>query len=140
MSTLTADVPGTYEVDLIVSDGLLDSEPARVTVVATTAEGELVHALEYAVDLVNGLDPAVFKNRSLQKNMAKHIGQALGQIDKGEYDDAREKLEAVARQTDGCANDSEPDRNDWIQQCDAQDQIHPVLVHALGLMDEILGG
>jgi hypothetical protein len=140
MSTLTADVPGTYEVDLIVSDGLLDSEPARVTVVATTAEGDLVHALEYAVDLVNGLDPAVFKNRSLQKNMAKHIGQALGQIDKAQYDGAREKLEAVARQTDGCANDSEPDRNDWIQQCDAQDQIHPVLVHALGLVDEVLGG
>jgi F0F1-type ATP synthase epsilon subunit len=54
MSTLTADVPGTYEVDLIVSDGLLDSEPARVTVVATTAEGELVHALGLVDEILGG--------------------------------------------------------------------------------------
>jgi hypothetical protein len=140
MPTFTPDAPGTYEVDLIVSDGLLDSEPARVTVVATTAEGELVDALEYAVDVVNSLDPAVFKNRSLQKNMAKHIGQALGLVDKGKYADAGEKLEAIARKTDGCLSENEPDRNDWIQECGAQDEVHPVLLYALDLVNEILGG
>ena len=139
MPTFTPDLPGTYEVHLIVSDGLLDSDIASVSIVATTAEGELIDTLENAIDVVNGLDPAAFKNRILQKNMAKHIGQALADVDKGKFGAAREKLEAVLQKTDGCATDGSPDPNDWIEDCAAQAEVYPLIVDAIALVDEILG-
>ncbi len=117
----------------------VDSLSTFFIAVETTVEGELVGTLELAIDIVEDLDPAVFENKSLQKNMAKHIGQALRLVDKSKYYDAGDKLEAVLRKTDGCANDGEPDRNDWIQDCDAQDQVYPLLDHAIALVDEILG-
>ncbi len=137
--TFTPDLAGTYEIHLTVNDGLLDSETATVSVVATTAEGDLVEKLEQAIDAVNALDAAVFKNVSLQKNMAKHIGQALAHVDNGKFNAARDKLEAVLRKTDGCANGSSPDPNDWIVDCGAQSQVHPLIVQAIALIDEILG-
>ncbi|MFZ1862999.1 MAG: PKD domain-containing protein [Polyangiales bacterium] len=139
MPTFTPDIAGTYQMDLIVSDGIANSEVASVTVVATTAEGELVEALEAAIDVVNGLDPTTFKNKSLQKNMAKHIGQALAHVDNGKLNAARDKLEAVFQKTDGCANNASPDPNDWIDDCAAQSQVHPLIVQAIALIDEILG-
>lgn len=140
MPELTPDVAGTYEAQLIVSDGVLNSVvPASVSIVATTAEGDLVDVLEEAVDVVNGLDASVFKNKSLQKNMAKHIGQAAAQVDQGRFHAAGEKLEAVLRKTDGCATGGSPDSNDWIVDCAAQSQVHPLIVQALVLVDEILG-
>jgi hypothetical protein len=140
-TSFVADVPGTYVVELLVNDGELTSEPSTADITATTAEGDLIDTLHYAVRVVNkSLSPDDFTNRQLHKNMAKHIGQALALIDKGEYADARYKLEAEVRKTDGCATDGMPDTNDWIDGCTAQEQVHPVLVHALGLVDEILGG
>ena len=139
MPTFTPDVAGTYQIDLIVSDGIAESDVASVTIVATTAEGELVEALEAAIDAVTGLDPTVFKNKSLQKNMAKHIAQALAHVDNGKLNAAREKLEAVLQKTDGCATASSPDPNDWITDCAAQSQVHPLIAEAIALIDEILG-
>jgi hypothetical protein len=138
-TTLTPDVAGTYQIDLIVSDGLADSEIASVMVVATTAEGELVEALEAAIDMVNALDPTTFKNKALQKNMAKHIAQALAHVDNGKFQAARNKLEAVLRKTDGCAASGSPDPNDWIVDCGAQSQVQPLIAEAIALIDEILG-
>ena len=140
MPTFTPDVSETYVLNLVVNDGFVDSLPSSVTITATTAEGELVDKLQQAIDVVNGLDNSVFKNKSLKKNMAKHIGQALQLIDKGKYDDALSKIESVLRKTDGCVNTGAPDSNDWIIDCDAQEQVYWLLFDAITLIDEILAG
>ncbi|MFW2389641.1 MAG: PKD domain-containing protein [Polyangiales bacterium] len=139
MPTFTPDLSGTYEAQLSTSDGLLNSQIAVVSIVATTAEGDLIETLEEAIDVVNGLDASVFKNKSLQKNMAKHIGQAAAKVDQAKFNAARDKLEAVLRKTDGCANVGSPDPNDWIEDCAAQSQTYPLIVQAIALVDEILG-
>ena len=72
--------------------------------------------------------------------MAKHIAQALAHVDNGKLNAAREKLEAVLRNTDGCASGGSPDPNDWIADCAAQSQVQPLIAEAIALIDEILGG
>lgn len=144
MATLTPDVPGTYEVSLLVDDGvgteISDASTSNATIMATTAEGELIDTLEQAIDVVNGLDSSLFKNKSLQKNMAKHIGQVIQLVDAGEYDDALSKIESILRKTDGCASSGTPDKNDWITDCSAQAQVYWPLTDAIALIDEILAG
>jgi hypothetical protein len=144
LATLTPDVAGAYEVSLVVDDGIGDvispTSTANVTITATSAEGELIDKLEQAIDAVNDLDASAFKNKSLQKNMAKHIGQALGLIDKGEFEQALSKIESVVGKTDGCANTGAPDKNDWIIDCAAQEQVYWLLQDAIALLDEIIAG
>jgi hypothetical protein len=135
-----ADQAGSYDIALTLSDGLL-SDVDTVTVTLTTAEGDLVDALNEAILIVSrGLSNDDFKNRQLRKNMSKHIGQALALVDQGEYAEALSKLEAVLRKTDGCAMSGAPDPNDWIEDCAAQAEIYPLIVHDIELIKEILGG
>jgi len=44
----------------------------------------------------------------------------------------------VLRKADGCADGGSPDPNDWIVDCAAQSQVHPPIVQAIALIDEIL--
>ena len=36
----------------------------------------------------------------------------------------------VSRKMDGCAEDNEPDSNDWLITCDAQGVVHPLISEA----------
>jgi hypothetical protein len=66
--------------------------------------------------------------------------RGAGQVGERNYVDARDKLESVLRKTDGCAMSGAPDPNDWIEDCAAQAEVYPLIVDAIALIDEILGG
>lgn len=138
MTSFVADLSGVYVVDLIVTDGVAPSAPDSAEVTATAAEGAVVDTLRDAVDVINGLDLLAFRNRSLQRNMSRHVGQALRSIDQRDYDGARSRLVDVLRRTDGCASQGTPDPNDWIRDCAAQLQVCAPLTEAIGLLDEIM--
>ena len=63
---------------------------------------------------------------------------ALGKIDSGGCDEALDKLgNDIVAKTNGCAESDtgEPDRNDWLITCEAQDQVYPLLMQAVGLLE-----
>ena len=139
-TSFVPDENGSYVISLVVNDGVVDSEPSSVTITATATSEQVIEDLGDAVETINGLDVSVFKNKSLQKNMSKHVGQAVEMIDAGDYEDALSKLEAVLRKTDGCAMSGAPDPNDWIEDCAAQAEVYPLIVDAIALIEDILGG
>lgn len=51
---LVADVPGTYVVSLIVNDGFVNSDPANVTITATSRQDEAIWILGVAIDTMSG--------------------------------------------------------------------------------------
>jgi hypothetical protein len=143
-TSFVPDQDGSYVINLVVNDGLVDSAPSSVTITATATSEQVIEDLVDTVEVINGLDDAVFKNKTLQKNTTKHVGQAVEMIDAGDYEDALSKLEAVLRKTDGCAMsgppDPTPDPNDWIEDCAAQAEVYPLIVDAIALIEDILGG
>ena len=139
-TSFVPDENGSYVISLAVNDGLVDSEPSSVTITATATSEQVVEDLGDAVETISNLDVSLFKNKSLQKNMSKHVGQAVEMIDEGNYEDALSKLETVLRKTDGCAMTGAPDPNDWIDDCAAQAEVYPLIVDAMALIEEILGG
>ena len=137
-TSFIADVSGTYTVQLIVNDGLLDSEPSQIAVVATALEEEVIEDVDDVIVDINELDPDVFKNGNRQHALSNKLDAVIALIEDGEYEEARNKLEHdILGKTDGCAVNGEPDRNDWIQDCEAQAPIYDAIMDILDMLDSL---
>lgn len=87
---------------------------------ATSSEDQVIGQIQDAVDLINALPTDVFKNRNLPRALSHKLLAIINQIESGDYVQARNKLaNDVMGMTDGCASDGSPDRNDWIETCEA---------------------
>jgi len=91
------------------------------------------------IEVINGLDPAVFKNKNMQNTLTNKINAVLKMIDEGAYQGALNKLENdILGKTDGCAETASPDKNDWIVNCPAQNQVYPLIIEAMGLLENLV--
>ncbi|MCI5163052.1 MAG: hypothetical protein D3917_13760, partial [Candidatus Electrothrix sp. AX5] len=100
---MTADLPGSYEVSLVVNDGTVDSAPSIAEAVAVSYLNAVTETLLEAGKAINGLDPAVFKNKKRQKKLSRMINRSLELADKGKYLRALKMLRKdVLKRLDGC--------------------------------------
>jgi hypothetical protein len=134
-----ADTAGTCVVSLVVNDGLVNSSPMAVTIVATTMQDAVVQTLYDTLDTINDLDPGVFRSSNMRNVLTNKINAVLNQIDQGLYQEALNKLENdILPKTNGCAESGAPDRNDWIRDCDSQSQVYPPIMEAIGLLGSLV--
>jgi hypothetical protein len=133
------DASGVYVLSLVVNDGFVDSDPANVTVVATSQPDAATEVLEEAIGSINGLLVDVFKNPRLANPLTLKIGAVIVNIADGLFAEAHDKLvNDVLPKTDGCATGGAPDRNDWILDCDAQAEVYPLLLEAIAMLEDLL--
>ncbi|MEW6683478.1 MAG: PKD domain-containing protein [Nitrospirota bacterium] len=138
LASFVADAAGTYVVSLVVHDGLAASDPANVTIVATTVQSETTNKLIDAITTINNLDPGVFKNSNLVNALTNKINSVLGLIEQGLYQEALDKLQNdILGKTDGCATTGSPDKNDWIIDCDEQAMVYPLVMEAIQLVGRL---
>ena len=134
-TSFVTDVPGTYVVSLVVNDGFVNSDPANVTITATSRQDEVIRILIESNNSINNFNPNVFMNRNMANALTNKINATLEMIDQGLYQDALDKLENdILGKTDGCAATGSPDRNDWIRDCEAQGQVYPLILQAIELL------
>ncbi|WPD21438.1 MAG: choice-of-anchor Q domain-containing protein [Candidatus Electrothrix scaldis] len=144
-SCLIADLPGTYEVILVVNDGLIDSEPDSAEAVTTISYPNAVtETLLDAGSVVKELDPAVFKGKKRKaeqrrKQLVRMINRALALADRGKYLRALNLLRKdVLKRIDGCAISGQAQKNDWIQDCAAQEQVYLLVTEAVRYLEEVV--
>lgn len=138
-TSFVADEPGEYIVSLVVNDGFGGSDADNATVMAITSQEAASVTLRDAIEMINALDRENFKNKKLKKALSKKINKVLREVDKGKYEKALHKLEKdVLRKVNGCANIGEPDRNDWINNCDAQSQVYPLVTEAIEHLEDVI--
>jgi hypothetical protein len=139
LASFVADAAGTYVVSLVVNDGIASSSAAVVSVVATSTQDELVDTLVETIDSINLLDPAGFRNSNMQNTLTNKINAVLEMIEQGRYQEALDKLENdILNKTNGCAESGAPDNNDWIRDCDAQNQVYPLIIEVIALLSSLL--
>jgi len=130
---------GPYVVSLVVNDGFVDSGPANVSVMAISCEDAAAMELMEASDVINELDPESFKNKNMGNALTNKINAALEMIDQGYYLDAIDKLENdILQKTNGCADTGAPDKNDWIETCEEQNEVYPFIIEAIGLLENLI--
>ena len=136
-TSFTADKAGSYVVSLVVYDGLAYSDPNNVTVVATSSKQEAINILDDATEAINGLQPGNFKNPNMRNALTNKINAVIELVDQGLYSEAIDKLRYdILQKIDGCAMIGAPDKNDWIINCAAQNQVYPLIMQAI----QLLGG
>lgn len=121
ITTFIPDKPGTYVVQLIVNDGTVGSDPSTVQIQVITAETAAILAIQSCETDIASLDPGVFKNSNMQNTLINKLHAVIASIEAGDYNEALGQLKNdILGKTDGCAKSGEPDKNDWILECEAQ--------------------
>jgi len=100
-------------------------------------ESSLQVSLGEAVGMV--LDANSLENANMEDALLNKIAAAENMIEAGNYRGALNKLENdILSKTDGCAETGEPDKNDWLITCEAQDAVYPLIIetidYVMGLM------
>jgi hypothetical protein len=140
-TTFIPDVPGEYTAGLVVSDDYFDSEEDEVNITVISLVDAIEETLGEAGDEISNLDPNTLKNSNMTNALTNKIDEVLVMIDAGLYEDALGKLENdILKKTDGCTNNGEPDKNDWIKTCEEQSVVYPLVAETIeyvrSLMEE----
>jgi|GEM_PF-2715535 len=137
--TFFADEPGEYIVSLVVNDGFEDSDPDNVTILVIADASLVTRELKCAIDVINSLDAADFKNKNMRKTLVNKINVVLKMVGSEQYFEADTKLtHDILKKTDGCALIGEPDKNDWIITCSGQNKLYPIIINAITLLEYLL--
>jgi hypothetical protein len=119
------DLPGAYVAQLIVNDGLLNSDPSTVQIEVVSVQTALTARLQDMGALVGSLDSSVFKNAGMKNRLINKINAVTAKIEKRRYRLALNLLRnGILKTTNGCASLGRPDRNDWIRDCASQAQVY----------------
>lgn len=133
------DTSGTYEVSLIVNDGTVDSVPDTMSVSAVTQQTAAITTAQETMDVMNGLDEQLFNNPNNQNALTNKLNAVIVAIENGEYEDSLKKLKNdILKKMDGCAKTGEPDKNDWIKDCDAQAEVYPLVLEMIALLEQLI--
>jgi beta propeller repeat protein len=137
--SFVADLAGQYVVSLVVSDGLLASDPSNVTITATSGSTAVIDVLRDTVNVINGLPPASFKNPNMANALTNKIAAMIQMIERGNYAEALDKVKNdILAKTNGCAAAGAPDKNDWITDCAAQAQVYPYLIEVMTMLQQMV--
>ncbi|MHC4642419.1 MAG: GLUG motif-containing protein [Planctomycetota bacterium] len=96
----------------------------------SNVEKSLQGTLADAVETL--LNRESMKNKNMKNALLNKIDEVLEKIDEGLYKDALNELQNdILQKTDGCTEMGEPDKNDWIITCEAQDLIYPLVIETI---------
>lgn len=137
--SFTADKAGDYIVSLVVNDGQINSNPHNVTITVTINENVVIQSMSGLIDTVNLVDTSLFKNKNLANSLTNKINAAISMVDKGDYQNAIDKLENdILGKTDGCALTGSPDKNDWLKECSSQDEVYSQILLVIDMLNQLL--
>lgn len=130
--SIQPDVPGEYVLSLVVSDGLLKSDPSNVNIAVVSFQDAAAQTLQVAASRIKLLPSLRFKNSNMCNTLINKLNSVLLNIDRGAYQEAYNQLNNdVLKKMDGCALFGSPDNNDWITDCQTQSSVYSIILEAL---------
>jgi hypothetical protein len=139
ITTFIPDLPGTYVVQLVVNDGLVDSDPSTIQVEVVTLQTIAIEVVQHTETDIVALPANVFKNANMQNTFLNKLNAVIANIVAGNHEDALGQLQNdILGKTDGCATTGSPDKNDWIKDCTSQGMIYPDILDAITKIEDLL--
>ena len=138
-ASLHTDIAGEYVVSLIVNDGLLDSAQDNATVLAVSYADAFTMKMNEIIQTINAMPDSAFKNKEHKDNLTRKLSAILALVtEKQEYQAGYVQLEnSILQKLDGCTLNGIPENNDWIISCEYQDQVYPLVIDAMELLDNM---
>jgi sugar lactone lactonase YvrE len=134
--SFVADRPGSYTVQLIVSDDGVRTSTDTVVVVVINPVMTLADVVNQIINAINGLAPTDFRNPNMARPLTNVLEAVRRHIENGQNNAALNQLtNGVIPRTDGCAVSGAPDANDFVTNCAAQAQLYPLLIQLRNALD-----
>jgi hypothetical protein len=132
---LDTAIPGMYIVGLVVNDGTVDSDASNVSVLILTKSEVMIDLLEEVNSVVSSLPASAFKNAKMADKLSLKLLKVIELVEKGKIRKAENMLEKdVLEKVDGCAENSMPDKKDWVVTCEGQNAIFPNLTQVVEML------
>jgi len=139
IASIVPDTSGTYVISLIVNDGTIDSTSSNMTLVAVSVLDLASATLMEVQNVINSLPTVDLKNNNLKKTLTNKLNATLAKLEQGLYAEVLDKLiNDLLTKTDGCVNGGAPDKNDWITDCTAQNQVYALIQEEIALVSQLL--
>jgi hypothetical protein len=141
IASFVPDLPGTFVVQLIVNDGLVDSSPATVEIEAVQPRTELAREIRGLQRVIEALPPKAFKHAKLQNALLNKLNAVIRSIRERRYFHALQQLQNdILEKTNGCAISGAPDQKDWIVNCPDQSKVYTPLLNIIAEIKALRGG
>jgi PKD domain len=132
IASFVPDLPGTYVVQLIVNDGILNSLPATTEIVAVSRQTQLTQQIRSLQTVIANLPPSAFRNVVLKDGMLIELNAVLLSITAHDYSVALQLLQnVILPETNGCATTGAPERSNWIVNCPDQSMVYTPLLNII---------
>lgn len=94
--------------------------------------------LQEIITAIDSVDLGFFKNSNMQNILTKKINIIIELVEQDNYTEALDNLQNfVLEKVDGCAASDNIDNNDWIQDCESQDIVYPLIIEAIGHLESM---
>jgi hypothetical protein len=104
-----------------------------------TVQEAVAGKLAETIDKISEFDPGDLKNPNSANALINRVRAALAKLNEELYADVLHKLQNdILKKTDGCANDGEPDKKDWILTCEGQEKLYPLILRAIELLERLI--
>jgi hypothetical protein len=99
----------------------------------------IVENLREVITRINNFESDYFKNGNRQNALTNKLREVARMVNHGSYTDALDKLQNdILQKLDGCAAKTRPDKNDWITNCDGQNDAYPGITEIISLLQEMI--
>lgn len=135
-----APVAGVIGGRLYVAGGLSDVELGTLEVYTPFSWPDAVtDTLQETIDTINGINVDLFKNKNMANALTNKIEATLMMVDQGDYQAAYDKLtHDIIGKMNGCTETEAVDKNDWIQDCEDQEQVYQLVMDVIDLLENLI--
>jgi hypothetical protein len=145
---------------LVVTPGWTTAVPMFIQAIPGGAIGTLSYTLSFKVDsvrnrsiaaaritenlrdiitIINNLKPDYFKNANQQNALANKLRTVARMVNHRSCTEVLDKLQNdILQKINGCAHKARPDKNDWIINCDGQDEVYPGITEIISLLQGMI--
>ncbi len=141
--SFVANVAGTYVLQLIANDSIVDSVPDTTIVEVIVTDDAATRTIQELIAYINSLPNKdahgrkVFKSKDARRELVQALMVALQMIKHHEFRATLKLLSHGGKRTiDGCASHGVADRNDLIRTCAEQSPAFALLTKAIGHLAE----
>jgi probable HAF family extracellular repeat protein len=139
IASFMPDLPGTYIAQLIVNDGFVNSDSSTIQFQVFSTESAAIASVTDIQAAVSSLPDIALKNANMKKTLLNKLNAVIASIDASLYADALAKLQIdILGKMDGCATTGNPDKNDWLITCQAQNQVYPLVLETIWIIEGLL--
>jgi hypothetical protein len=132
IASFSPDVAGTFVIQLIVNDGILNSLPATTEIMAVNEQTVLTQQIHSLQGVITNLPARAFRKAAFQESLLIEFNTAILRISAHNYPAALQLLQGVILpQVDGCATTGAPDATDWIVDCPDQSSVYTPLLNII---------